>query len=162
MPIAGFPQFGKFDRPSADADRMLIGQVVDSANALSALARVNCSAPGATINSTTARALPGATVTFTPSLNVLALVTATFDCLAVTAGQNLIGELLVNTVAQEAGVRYAPNANGERATLSQCWAIELTAGVATTLALQARLQVGGANYSIIQTNTGFTVLLVPR
>ena len=112
-----------------------------------------------TISSTTPAALTGATVTYTPDVDMIVHVTAFYDCECNLFGSIthvFVGYLYLNGVAQSSAAVCSPAALNHRQMPGQTWIIALAAGTAYTLALYGQttnvattfLLRGGTRFSI--------------
>lgn len=111
------------------------------------------------ISSTTAADITGMTTTFTPTKNERLVLNASLFVIALTANVNSVlqVEAMVNGVAQAALLQAAPGTNNERITVGQLWTIDLTAGVAYTVKLQAKVDAAGATYRIKAAASGMVL-----
>lgn len=124
---------------------------------LSPLGRANCSSSLTLTGS--AQDVPGMTVTFTPSVAGVALVTCTFDFSGAVDGEILQGVLVVDGATRSETALFSGAA---RITVSNTWMISLTAGVSHTLKAQA-LRVSGSNagHGVNATHSGLAYMFIP-
>lgn len=117
-----------------------------------------------TINSTSAQDITGATITVTPEVDTRYLVVGNFDatCTALGAfGHVLSARLAVNGTAESHRPNWTPHVANERDHLCHSWSVLVSAGVATTFKLVALTSDAATTFSIIASNTGFTIASFP-
>lgn len=112
-----------------------------------------------TINSGTDTDITGASISVTPAIACMAIVWATFDMYATTAGDIYAGRLKVDGVNQGAEVLYQTTGANHRHTLGQHWVFPLTAA-AHTIKLQAARSAGSGSCLVYSAHTKLTLLLI--
>lgn len=112
-----------------------------------------------TINTTTATAITGATVTFTPAVECYAEITFSFDVECAVAGATFVGEIFVDGAAQTQMIPAVLPA-GTRVVTANTVRVLLTAA-SHTIDLRGRLSVAVGSYTVRLTHTGFSYRLVP-
>lgn len=111
------------------------------------------------ITSTTVVDITGATITFTPLIDCLLLVTFVFDVgltTFVAASDVFIGSIWSNGVAFGGTVLAQAPAAGIRYTLSQVATLALTGGTAYTIKLRGQRSVGAGNTWTVRATSGST------
>jgi len=129
-----------------------------------AIARAACSGDTA-INTTTDTAIPGASITFTPDVDMIALVIGNFDvnCSLWGAETHLfIGSLYVNGVAQSGLARATTTSTNSTRALSQTWTVSLSSGTSYVFDLYGRTSNVATNFTARVNHTTLTVIKFPN
>ncbi|MGZ4587271.1 MAG: hypothetical protein ACXVX9_05670 [Mycobacteriaceae bacterium] len=133
------------------------GAVLDAANPAPTMAEVD--ATGSLTLTGTAQDIPGATVTFTPTVAGKLLVIGTFDFSCTVAGEILAGYLNVDGTALTQDALMAGSIN--RLTVTRHWTVSLTAASHTIKLQASRLSGTGTTHSTNATHTGFSYQFIP-
>ncbi len=124
----------------------------------------NAAATAGLTLSTTATDITGATVTFTTvNDDVDVLIIGTFDaqCNTVSGSTVIQGFCVVDGGAAESGVAlFLATASAQRATVVQTWKVTLAAAGSHTIKLQGNKTAAVGTYTIVQTHTKISVLVL--
>lgn len=116
------------------------------------------------VTSTTATALTGATVTYTPDVDMVVQVAASFDCECNLFGSIthvFVGSLQVNGVMQTGAAACSAAALGHRQMPAQRWHVALAAGTPYAIALYGAT-TNVATTFLLRTNTRFSIARFPE
>ena len=127
-------------------------------------ARISCSLVTA-CTTLAAVDIAGATTTFTPAVDMTALVTFMFDVqcsLFGGAGQFFVGTLVVNGTAQAPQVVWSGNAINNRTMLTQQVPLTLKSGTSYSIKLQGAVTNVLTTFNVNNIHTGFVVSRFPN
>lgn len=127
-------------------------------------ARVACTAVTA-CTTLAAVDITGATTTFTPAVDMTALVTFMFDVQCTLfggAGQFFVGYLVVNGTAQAQQAVWSGSAVNNRTMLTQQVPLTLKSGTSYTIKLQGAVTNVLTNFNVNNIHTGFVVVRFPN
>lgn len=117
------------------------------------------------VTATTATNITGASVSYTPEVDGVALIYANW-CVQCTLfgaiNQYFRGNLSVNGVVQSQQAIESASALNERRMTSQNYVIAMTSGTAYTFQLTGQTDNVATTYDVIRLHTGFTWLTVPN
>ena len=109
--------------------------------------------------------ITGATVTFTPSVDMIASITMCFDVQCTLfggAGQFFVGTMVVNGSTQSPAVIWSGSAVNNRTMLTQKIPIAMKSGTSYTVKLQGALTNVLTNFNVNNIHTGFVVERFPN
>jgi len=114
----------------------------------------NSSATGTAVDVT------GATVTFTPPFNAMAIVNTVFDCNVGVNNDIGSGYLNVNGTDQSQTAIMQQSSNTNRLTIGQTYAVSLASGTSCTLKLRIIRNSGTGVFTAYSPHTGFSYFLI--
>lgn len=101
--------------------------------------------------------IAGCSITFTPAVASVAVITGVFDLTATSASTStLLGELQVDGVSQTGNAVFAGTANGQRGTVSRVWHVNLTAA-SHTIKLRASYSAGSGTANATNTQLSYVL-----